>query len=109
MPPVKPPKPPTSGSNAVKPNPNYAPPASVKKSCAYSTPCGWCAKWDKKCDKKIGCGDEKPERGLRAKAGLYDEYGSSEMDDIRSGKGLSYLDANLNPNKPLPSGIRKEF
>ena len=20
----------------------------------YSTPCGWCTKWDKKCDKKIG-------------------------------------------------------
>ena len=49
-----PPPPPTSGSNAVKPNPNYVPPASVKKSCVYSTPCGWCTKWDKKCDKKIG-------------------------------------------------------
>ena len=23
--------------------------------CTYSTPCGWCCKWDKKCDKKIGC------------------------------------------------------
>jgi hypothetical protein len=22
--------------------------------CTYSTPCGWCVKWDKKCDKKIG-------------------------------------------------------
>lgn len=22
--------------------------------CTYETPCGWCAKWDKKCDKKIG-------------------------------------------------------
>lgn len=22
--------------------------------CDYSTPCGWCTKWDKKCDKKIG-------------------------------------------------------
>ena len=27
--------------------------------CIYSTPCGWCAKWDKKCDKKIGCDNEK--------------------------------------------------
>lgn len=54
MPPVKPPKPPTSGSNAAKPNSNYIPPASVKESCTYSTPCGWCCKWDKKCDKKIG-------------------------------------------------------
>lgn len=58
MPPVKPPKPPTSGSNAVKPNPNYVPPASAKKSCPYETPCGWCTKWDKKCDKKIGCEPE---------------------------------------------------
>jgi hypothetical protein len=67
MPPVKPPKPPTSGSNAVKPNPNYAPPASVKKSCTYSTPCGWCTKWDKKCDKKI------PWRGQRVNINPIDD------------------------------------
>lgn len=48
MPPVKPPK----------PNPNYVPPASVKSYCTYKTPCGWCAKWDKKCDKKIGGGND---------------------------------------------------
>ena len=24
-------------------------------NCTYETPCGWCTKWDKKCDKKIGC------------------------------------------------------
>ncbi len=30
--------------------------------CTYSTPCGWCTKWDKKCDKKIGCGDDKPKQ-----------------------------------------------
>ena len=36
MPPVKPPKPPTSGSNAVKPNPNYVPPAS--KPHQYTPP-----------------------------------------------------------------------
>ena len=22
--------------------------------CPYETPCGYCTKWDKKCDKKIG-------------------------------------------------------
>ncbi len=55
--PTPPPPPPTRGSNAVKPNPNYIPPASVKENCAYSTPCGYCTKWDKKCDKKIGCDD----------------------------------------------------
>lgn len=26
-------------------------------NCVYETPCGWCSKWDKRCDKKI------PERG----------------------------------------------
>lgn len=30
-------------------------------NCVYETPCGWCSKWDKKCDKKI------PEIGQRAK------------------------------------------
>lgn len=125
-----PPPPPTSRSNAAKPNPNYVPPASIKKprptvfhmalenlndwvktsaqigdvacgydretehrymycylkpddnpvwhqmtpeffekhfkkenkgdeemlgtiNCTYETPCGWCSKWDKKCDRKI--------------------------------------------------------
>lgn len=42
--------------------------------CQYETPCGWCTKWDKKCDRKIGVGvDDKPQRGLRAKDGIYDE------------------------------------
>jgi hypothetical protein len=40
--------------------------------CIYSTPCGWCTKWDKKCDKKIGCG-EKPERGLRVKGNFMED------------------------------------
>ena len=77
--------------------------------CTYSTPCGWCTKWEKKCDKKIGCGNDNPQRGLRAKAGIfYEDYAGSEFDDIRSGKGLSCIDTNLDPNKPLLSGIRKE-
>ena len=21
-------------------------------NCIYETPCGWCSKWDKKCDRK---------------------------------------------------------
>lgn len=75
MPPVNPPLPPTSGSNAVKPNPNYIPPASVKEICAYETPCGWCVKWDKKCDRKTG----------------YNNVSNSELYDIRSGKGLKHI------------------
>lgn len=29
---------------------------NINGICNYETPCGWCSKWDKKCDKKIGCG-----------------------------------------------------
>ena len=36
-------------------------------NCIYETPCGWCSKWDKKCDKKI------PERGQRAKCNPVDD------------------------------------
>lgn len=36
-------------------------------NCTYETPCGWCSKWDKKCDMKI------PERGLRAKMNIVDD------------------------------------
>ena len=36
--------------------------------CTYSTPCGWCAKWDKKCDKKIV-----PERGHRVNINPIDD------------------------------------
>ena len=85
--PTPPPPPPTSGSNAVKPNPNYISPASVKpknEPCAYSTPCGWCTKWDKKCDKKIGCGDDKPKRGLREEVGIF-------YDDAISMPGLQAM------------------
>lgn len=69
--PTLPPPPPTSGSNAVKPNPNYVPPASVKENCTYETPCGWCTKWDKKCDCKISHKKDK------------------DLENIKSGKGLA--------------------
>ena len=41
-------------------------------NCVYETPCGWCSKWDKKCDNKI------PERGQRAKSNQIDDI----IDDI---------------------------
>ena len=37
-------------------------------NCTYETPCGYCTKWDKKCDTKI------PERGLRSKINPIDDY-----------------------------------
>lgn len=64
-----PPPPPTSGSNAVKPSellkmlkdsPVTVLPTDISTvaiMCHYETPCGWCCKWDKKCDKKMGCDD----------------------------------------------------
>jgi hypothetical protein len=90
--PTPPPPPPTSGSNAVKPNPNYIPPASVKKSCPYELPCGWCTKWDKKCDKKIGRGDN----ALKKQ--------DPSLEYIKSGKGLPPLDTD----KTEIPGIRLE-
>ena len=27
--------------------------------CPYETPCGWCAKWDKECDKKMYKSEDK--------------------------------------------------
>ena len=160
MPPVKPPEPPTSGSNAVKPNPNYIPPASVKRPrptvfcikpedlndwvktvaqigdvaycyireveerciyyylgpddnpfwrkmapefsekhfkqenkgdnkmningiCTYETPCGWCTKWDKKCDKKIGCDTktDNPSNDLLTLEEVLEEKGMRRYDE----------------------------
>ena len=119
---VKPPKPPTSGSNAVKPSellnmlktspvtilPNDI--SMVTIMCQYETPCGWCCKWDKKCDKKIGRDStNKPKRGLRANASMYDDAMDPALKDIISGKGLLRLDTNLDPDKPLPQGLRKEI
>lgn len=48
-------------------------------NCVYETPCGWCSKWDKKCDKKIS------ERGQRAKCNLVDDAIDSTIEeDVKS-------------------------
>lgn len=57
-----PPPPPTSGSNASKPPNVGSSVQSPKQPCPYETPCGYCAKWDKKCDKKIGQPTSDPEK-----------------------------------------------
>lgn len=48
-------------------------------NCVYETPCGWCSKWDKKCDNKI------PERGQRAKCNPVDDV----IDDI--GESIKFV------------------
>ena len=52
--------------------------------CQYKTLCGWCSKWEKKCDKKIGGGkDAEPKRGLRAQGDVYDDNCHVSKDIIR--------------------------
>ena len=71
---------------------------SITGLCTYSTPCGWCCKWDKKCDKKIG------------RDASYDAPNkkTQELEDIKSGKGLSRLNVRIDSESHLPSGIKKE-
>lgn len=47
-------------------------------NCTYETPCGWCTKWDKKCDKKIGGGNDIESRKKKDAA----------LEYIKSGKGM---------------------
>ena len=54
----------------------------ITMQCTYSTPCGWCAKWDKKCDKKIGGGNDVKPRKKK----------DSALEWIKSGKGLPPLE-----------------
>lgn len=42
-------------------------------NCVYETPCGWCSKWDKKCDRKV------PERGQREKCNPIDDAAINKM------------------------------
>ena len=42
-------------------------------NCVYETPCGWCSKWDKKCNKKT------PKRGQRIKCNPIDDAFTNRM------------------------------
>ena len=55
----------------VPPMPQVTKPKQPNKDCAYSTPCGWCTKWDKKCDRKIRHGKDKDLRCIKAGHGLH--------------------------------------
>lgn len=39
-------------------------------NCVYETPCGWCSKWDKKCDSKIGEYNKKSNFGISDNASI---------------------------------------
>lgn len=51
-------------------------------NCVYETPCGWCSKWDKKCDRKI------PEQG-QIKETLVNKTCQSESDHEWECTGIS--------------------
>ena len=40
-------------------------------NCTYETPCGWCTKWDKKCDKKFGRSKDKDLEHIKSGHGLH--------------------------------------
>ena len=45
-------------------------------NCVYETPCGWCSKWDKECDKKIAG------RGNRVKCNPVDDAVGDSFTEI---------------------------
>lgn len=45
---------PKFGKPTPPPHPKTGSKVQVKKKhCTYKTPCGWCTKWDKKCDNRL--------------------------------------------------------
>lgn len=59
------------------------------ENCVYETPCGWCSKWDKKCDQKT------PEKKQGKINFVYDTTATvnkkcqSESDHVRECIGMS--------------------
>ena len=47
-------------------------------NCIYETPCGWCSKWDKKCDRKQF--KHEPKKSLN----LADEYLKNSIYDAEA-------------------------
>ena len=60
-------------------------------NCTYETPCGWCTKWDKKCDRKIGCGKDK------------------DLKRIKSGCGLVSTDTHTTASAGIKTDVKKLF
>lgn len=82
-------------------------------NCVYETPCGWCSKWDKKCDKKT------PERGQRAKCNPIDDAAAnktcqSESDHKwecigMSTRGTDYICRKCYARKTVPNIDQRYF
>lgn len=82
-------------------------------NCVYETPCGWCSKWDKKCDRKT------PEHEQRAKYNPIDDAFvnktcQSESDHEwecigMSTRGTDYMCKKCYARKNVPSVDLKYF
>ena len=73
--------------------------------CTYSTPCGWCTKWDKKCDKKV------PERGLRAKCNFIEDAidSTDAMNVISRATNEIKLLENILDSEKIPQSAYDNF
>lgn len=82
-------------------------------NCVYETPCGWCSKWDKKCDKKT------PERGQRAKCNPIDDAATNKTCQLESDHewecigmstvGTDYMCRKCYARKTVPNVDQKYF
>lgn len=53
----------------------------ITMQCTYSTPCGWCTKWEKKCDKKIGGGKSESKISIKDRL-VSDSVVSKIIEDV---------------------------
>lgn len=78
-------------------------------NCTYETPCGWCTKWDKKCNKKVGCNADKPHKDIVLEE-LFDitqSFAKCSKPRIKQIKVTTYFWNYLN-NKFPPITLGKE-
>lgn len=73
-------------------------------NCVYKTPCGWCAKWDKKCDRKT------PENKLAAVNKMCQSESDHEWECTgMSTAGTTYTCRKCYAQKTVPNVDQKYF
>ena len=76
-------------------------------NCTYETPCGWCTKWDKKCDRKIGCNKDEPHKDIALEE-LFNITTKSSNPIVKQIKVTTYFWNYLNDKFP-PITLDKKF
>ena len=68
--------------------------------CTYETPCGWCTKWDKKCDKKIGNDQSSKEKYGKLVKSCYEcdkeGWDMPECKECNTANGFKYFERKKN-------------